>query len=494
MGGVDQYFSLVALFILFRETVEASIIVSVLLQFLSRSFPHLRKQVWWGVTFGILLSIVFGIVFSILFYVAKNNLFTGESKNIFKGSIAWFAGILITILAFAMLRYKGWEDKIKRKLEILAAKELEKQKRGDVEDPVPTTWHGKAKYRTCKCMSAAFGPVVRVGTLFYNWINYSVGSCMDHTSSAVNASAQHLPWDWCRPKEHPKEVKSELVGEHAEVAVEGSHGWGIFLIVFTTVLREGVESVVFLAGVGNAEPSSLPLPGLVGFICGIGVGMFLYYTGKQVKDIKWFLIIMAVVLFFIAGGQFMLGANYLMQGGMFGYCSIWINNRPWYMQPVWDLSSCCAATDDNKFFMLARAIFGYTDRPSMIEITVYFGYWFIIICWGIFKYFTGSLFDADYKHKRMLKKQAKEEAMREQQLAEQLELVDGMDVKKLPLDLGTSTDLGSQTADHSSTGSGGNTSPGFSNSPSAAQTPTQLESTPEDLHTLAPAVVQAPAK
>lgn len=44
VNGVDKYFSIIALFILFRETVEASIIVSVLLQFLSRSFPQLKKQ------------------------------------------------------------------------------------------------------------------------------------------------------------------------------------------------------------------------------------------------------------------------------------------------------------------------------------------------------------------------------------------------------------------------------------------------------------------
>jgi hypothetical protein len=69
---------------------------------------------------GIFISIIFGIIFSLVFYLAKENLFNGQNKAIFKGSIAWFAGILITILAFAMLRYKGWETKIKRKLEGMA--------------------------------------------------------------------------------------------------------------------------------------------------------------------------------------------------------------------------------------------------------------------------------------------------------------------------------------------------------------------------------------
>ncbi len=42
--ALSEYFSVIALFILFRETVEASIIVAVLLQFLNRSFPHLKRQ------------------------------------------------------------------------------------------------------------------------------------------------------------------------------------------------------------------------------------------------------------------------------------------------------------------------------------------------------------------------------------------------------------------------------------------------------------------
>jgi hypothetical protein len=57
-----------------------------------------------------------GIIFITLFYVARDNAFNGPNKSIFQGSVAWFAGILISFLAFAMLRYKGWEDKIARKL------------------------------------------------------------------------------------------------------------------------------------------------------------------------------------------------------------------------------------------------------------------------------------------------------------------------------------------------------------------------------------------
>jgi high-affinity iron transporter len=76
--------------------------------------------VWWGVAVGGGGAILFGIIFTTLFYLARDNAFQGPNRAIFQGSVAWLAGIIITFLAFAMLRYKGWEDKIARKLEAKA--------------------------------------------------------------------------------------------------------------------------------------------------------------------------------------------------------------------------------------------------------------------------------------------------------------------------------------------------------------------------------------
>lgn len=454
MGGADQYFSVIALFILFRETIEASIIVSVLLQFLSRSFPSLRKQVWWGVGAGLIVSIIFGVVFSCVYYVAKNNVFNGNDKAIFKGSIAWFAGCLIAILAFAMLRYKGWEDKIKRKLETLAQKELDKRNGvvdAECQAPPPTTWHGKLKYRTTNCLKATWQPIGhafgRCWTATSQPVGRACGACWDKTTACSSATGRALTGGRCC-KVQAEPAQAEI--KDGDLVVTSKHGWGIFLLVFSTVCREGIESVVFLAGVGNAQPSSLPIPGVVGFICGIAAGVFCYYTGKQVKDLKWFMIIMSIILFFVAGGQFMIGADYLMTGGMFGYRSPFIVKQPWTMQPLWDWSKCCSDQDTGdkgqyKFFALARAIFGYQDQPSFIELMVYAVYWLFVVLVGIYKWRTGSLFDADYKHNREMRKKAKEEAEQraemEAALGVQLSEAAELDAKKLALTHGESKEV-----------------------------------------------------
>ncbi len=71
---------------------------------------------WWGVAAGVGVSIIFGVIFISIYYTAQSNLFKGKNRDWFKGIIAWIAAVLITILGFAMLRFLGWEEKWKRRL------------------------------------------------------------------------------------------------------------------------------------------------------------------------------------------------------------------------------------------------------------------------------------------------------------------------------------------------------------------------------------------
>ena len=51
----------------------------------------------------------------------------------------------------------------------------------------------------------------------------------------------------------------------------------MFMLPFITVLREGVEAIVFVAGVSFSAPAkAVPLPVVIGLIVGIIVGYLLY--------------------------------------------------------------------------------------------------------------------------------------------------------------------------------------------------------------------------
>lgn len=53
--------------------------------------------------------------------------------------------------------------------------------------------------------------------------------------------------------------------------------YAMFLLPFVTVLREGLEAVVFIGGVGLSFPAAaFPLPVITGVLAGSAVGMIIY--------------------------------------------------------------------------------------------------------------------------------------------------------------------------------------------------------------------------
>ena len=56
-----------------------------------------------------------------------------------------------------------------------------------------------------------------------------------------------------------------------------SQKYAMFILPFVTVLREGLEAVVFIGGVSLSEPAlSFPLAVVVALVSGVLVGYFIY--------------------------------------------------------------------------------------------------------------------------------------------------------------------------------------------------------------------------
>eukprot|EP00879_Flechtneria_rotunda_P012243 GHRR01012787.1.p1 GENE.GHRR01012787.1~~GHRR01012787.1.p1 ORF type:complete len:375 (+),score=127.72 GHRR01012787.1:850-1974(+) len=199
--------------------------------------------------------------------------------------------------------------------------------------------------------------------------------------------------------------KSVEAGEAAEFAAHRSHAWSVFILASTAVLREGIESIIFLAGVGsNTSFKALPLACLAGLLVGLAVGFIIYYGGKSIKDLNIFFIVSTIVLFFIAAGQVSLGTQLFSKVGMFGPYAAWADELAWQYKPVADLNGCCSDEFANgkQFFVLLHAVLGYQSRPSPIILIMYCFYWAVILTVVYWKWRNGSLFDADYKRKRTL--------------------------------------------------------------------------------------------
>ncbi|KAF6252474.1 iron permease FTR1 family-domain-containing protein [Scenedesmus sp. NREL 46B-D3] len=337
MVAFHDIFSVVAFFIFLRETLEASVIIAVLLQGIDRTMPRLKRQVWWGALTGIVVSIIAGGVFAAVYYLASSRLFQGNGKLIFQGVISYLACILITYLGFAMMRFGNMEQKYMRKLDGAARQALEK--------------------------------------------------------AAANES---------------------------DSAHHRSHAWSVFILAATAVLREGIESIIFLAGVGsNTSFKAIPLACLAGLIVGLAVGLVIYYGGRSIKDLKVFFVLSTVALFFIAAGQVSLGTQLLSKVGMFGPYAAWADELTWQYKPVADLNGCCSDefAHGKQFFVLVHAVFGYQSRPTPMILILYCFYWAVVIAFVIIKWRNGSLFDADYKRKRTLLRLTRKAASLKRKLA-----------------------------------------------------------------------------
>jgi high-affinity iron transporter len=89
--------------------------------------------------------------------------------------------------------------------------------------------------------------------------------------------------------------------------------YAMFILPFVTVLREGIEAVLFIAGVGLGLPAtSFPLA----VICGLGAGAligYLIYKGGNKTSLQIFLVVSTCFLYLVAAGLFSKGVWNLEQ-------------------------------------------------------------------------------------------------------------------------------------------------------------------------------------
>ena len=79
--------------------------------------------------------------------------------------------------------------------------------------------------------------------------------------------------------------------------------YAMFILPFVTLMREGVEAVVFIGGVSLGLPaSSIPLPAVIGIAAGSLIG-YLIYAGGNRTPTQLFLIVSACFLYLVGAAD-----------------------------------------------------------------------------------------------------------------------------------------------------------------------------------------------
>lgn len=162
-------------------------------------------------------------------------------------------------------------------------------------------------------------------------------------------------------------VQAALQSE-VETAVLSGGQWGLFAIAFFAVLREGIETALFLTAAAFASSSSSALiGGLSGLLLATILG-WLLFTATVRLNVRQFFQITSVLLILFAAGLVAHGVHEFNEVG-------WI---PGIIEHVWDMNHILS--DKSTIGLLLTALFGYNGDPSLTEVLAYVGYFAAI--WG----------------------------------------------------------------------------------------------------------------
>jgi len=133
-------------------------------------------------------------------------------------------------------------------------------------------------------------------------------------------------------------------------------------LAFVVVVREGIETVLFMMGVLT---STTPVAATVGGLLGLGVALVIGYAGY--KGAKWmnlavFFNVTGVILIIFAAGLLAHGIHEFQEAGLF----------PVVIEHVWDTNGFLNEKEGVGSFM--KAMFGYNGNPELVEVSLYFTY------------------------------------------------------------------------------------------------------------------------
>ncbi|KAI6158223.1 iron permease FTR1 [Pisolithus tinctorius] len=318
----QNLFSITIFFVTFRETLEAAVIVSVLLglvnqivkgdpdttsearsqltrmpneqvepQMRSKIVRRMKMQILLGSAVGLTIAIAIGGAFIAVWFTQAKNLWT-KAEQLWEGVFQLIAALMIFVMGITMLKM----------------------------DRAKATWRVK--------LNQAFS------------------------------------------------------GESVEGRTKSGR-WVLFILPMVTVLREGMEGVIFVGGVAVGQPAtSIPIAAIVGIICGLVCG-FLIYEFSSRSALKVFLVIMTNLILLVGAGLFskavwafeensfqqIVGASIDDTGGT-GPGSYDVRGN------VWHLDCCSTGTGGWQIF---NGVLGWQNSATLGSVLSYVFYWLAVI-------------------------------------------------------------------------------------------------------------------
>ena len=273
--------------ITFRETLEAALIIGIVLTYLHRTKnKQFIPSVWWGLAAGLVLSATFAIGFTTL-----GGGFEGKSEQIFEGITFSIAVVLITTLVFWLIGHTT----VRKKIEESVSKEVDRQRK-----------------------------------------------------------------------------------------------IGIAALIMISVLREGVETVIFLgAATLAAENTAELIFGIAGIVAAVAI-TYAFFKGTSKLPLKTFFTATTIILILFAAGMAAAAIHEFQEAKILPG----EGSKAWDINPRQNSDGTYPPLHDKGIVgSMLKGLLGYNGSPSWLEVFGYFGY----------LVFTGGTW-LHYKKKRYVEK------------------------------------------------------------------------------------------
>ncbi|MFN2525100.1 MAG: iron uptake transporter permease EfeU [Actinomycetota bacterium] len=225
------------------------------------------------------------------------------------------------------------------------------------EGEFPTVWTG---------VGAGVGLSIVAGIVVFAAIGGLEGRGEEITEGVVAFTAVGvLSWMIFWMARQAKYIKGDLQRK-VDAALEAGSAKALAAIAFVAILREGLESALFLLGttVGEESSGAQFLGGLIGLAIAAGIG-YLVYRGSRRVNLRLFFRVTGLLILLFAAGLLAKGVHEFQEAGFI----------PTATEHVYDVSSVTALNpDESQGADFLQGLFGWSPNPSIEMLVVYFLY------------------------------------------------------------------------------------------------------------------------
>jgi len=220
-------------------------------------------------------------------------------------------------------------------------------------------------------VAAAMVLVLAGGVATYLLIDHYAGSTAQLIFEAVTylLAAAVLTYMTFWMQSHSRTMSADL-RERSDAALEGRARWGLRLLAFQAVGREGLETMVFTLAIVFASRSQAGTPvhgrgllagAVLGLAVALGIAYAIFKLGRRL-DLGVFFRIVGIVLMVFAAGLLADAVQNMQQLG-------WL---PFLDQPMWDTAHYL--NESSSIGDVFHVLVGYADHPTPLQAIVWVTY------------------------------------------------------------------------------------------------------------------------